>query len=55
MDIVLQAQPRDTQVKAVQVRKQGFVPGSVYGNDMDSTPIQVPYTAMWKVKMADPL
>ncbi len=49
MDKVLQATPRDLSTKATQVRKQGFVPASVYGHDMESTPIQIPYTAMWKV------
>jgi large subunit ribosomal protein L25 len=33
----------------VQVRKQGFVPGCVYGHDMDSTPIQVSYSKLQQI------
>ncbi len=46
MDIKIEATPRDPSVKAVQIRKQGFVPACVYGHDMKSTPIQIPYAVM---------
>lgn len=48
MDLVIKAEPRDLGTKAVQIRKQGFIPASVYGHDFDSTPIQVPYHVFHK-------
>lgn len=41
MDITLNAQKRDTSVRGVKLRKQGFIPACIYGKDMESLPIQI--------------
>lgn len=41
MDITLSAQKRDTSVKGVKLRKQGLIPGCIYGKNIDSLPIQI--------------
>ena len=45
--VELKAEPREVSGKKVkQLRRQGFVPGNVYGDGMDSIPVQVEVKAL---------
>ena len=43
MEITLSAKKRDESLKPKQLRKQGWVPGCVYGKGMEPVNIQIPY------------
>jgi len=50
MDIVIQTKNREIIGKKVKgIRREGLVPGIVYGRDVDSIPVQMSYTDMLDV------
>jgi large subunit ribosomal protein L25 len=48
MDVILTAQQRNPSTKAKQLRKEGWVPGCIYGKSMESYPVQIKQTDLTK-------
>jgi len=46
MDMTIEAKKRDTKVKASTLRKDGQVPGCIYGRGIDTLAIQIPFSAL---------
>ncbi|NLT73769.1 MAG: 50S ribosomal protein L25 [Chloroflexi bacterium] len=47
--LTLEAQSRDTQSTPRALRREGFVPGVLYGNQFDSVALQIPERALSRV------
>jgi large subunit ribosomal protein L25 len=48
MDFTLKCQNRDFTLKSKQLRKQGWIPGSVYGKHHEPVSIQIPWQPLTK-------
>ena len=45
MDMTIEAQKRDDKVKASTLRREGQVPGCLYGKGVETVQIQIPARA----------
>jgi large subunit ribosomal protein L25 len=48
MNVILHAQPRDPSIKAKQLRKEGLIPGCIYGKSTEPCHIQIKATDLQK-------